>query len=98
MQSLAGSELLEAEVFQLKYSIDFAHVVVACSFELFLPRRNVNEQERSVREHKFLLIVGDITTLDPVFIEQEIRDLHQRPMHPVLDVQEVERMACLDQS
>ncbi len=48
VQSLAGSKLLETEVFELKYGVDLAHVVVTSSFELFLPRRNVNEQERSV--------------------------------------------------
>ena len=60
--------------------------------------RYIYEKERCVGIHKLLPWVGCVAALDLVVVEEQVRHLHEGLMHAILRVQEVERMACIDQS
>lgn len=98
MSLARGEELLETKVFELDNNVDFLHVAKRCPFELFLPIGNIDKQEWAIREHKSFVLVGHVPTPDPVFIKQQIGNLHQRLVHSILDIQEVEWVTSLDQS
>ena len=90
------SEHLKTIVRQLSYDLALLIVEERSAFFLFNSISHVDEEKRRVRVHEFLLLTALIATVDPVVVVKHVRHIHQRLVHPVLSVKEVEVVACFD--
>ena len=83
------SKLLQAEVLEGDDGLNLSSVEEAGAFEGLATMRDIDEQERRLREHKLLVRVGLIAALDAILIEEQVRHLHERLVHAILYVEEV---------
>lgn len=91
-------KILQAKVLQANNDIDFCVVIVASTFFCLDAVRHIDEKERLVREHELLIGVGFIATLDAIVVEQEIRYIHERAVHSILNIEEAVRMSSLNKA
>ena len=82
-------KLLQAEILEGDDGLNLSNVVEACAFESLTSMGYIDEQERRLREHELLVWVGLIAALDTILIEEQVRHLHKRLVHAILDVEEV---------
>ena len=98
VHSIAFVEDREAKIGQLSDNLCFFIVIERGTFEPLPTLVNIDEQEWTWRVHELLLKVALVAASDPVLIVKHIWHFHERSMHSVLLVQEIEMVSCLDQA
>ena len=68
------------------------------SLELLFAVGQIDEEEGCVGVHELLPRVTNVAAFDHVVVEEQVGDLHQGLVHPVLCIQEVVWMPSLDQT
>ena len=95
-QGLAFFKNLQAVVFEADDHIHFLKIVIRSTLLSFIAMWYIDKKEGTVREHELLVWIWLIPTPDSVFVEEEVRHIHQGAMHPILGIQEVKWVTCLD--
>lgn len=96
VQSVTIAENREAKIGQLSDNLCFFLVVERGTFEPLPTLVNIDEQEWSWRVHELLFKVALVAACDPVLIVEQVWHFHERSMHSVLLVQEIEMVSGLD--
>ena len=65
---------------------------------MFLSILYVNEEEGFLGVEKLLVGIGSVTAFDGAFVEKSVWYTHERFVHAILGVKELERIASLNQS
>jgi len=89
-------ELLQTEILQLHYNVNLSHVEEGGASDLLHAIRHVDEQERVVTEHELFVGFSLIAALDPIFVKEEVWDVHEGAVHAILHVEEVKGVVRLD--